>query len=228
MQAFKTRNTWQWAAWLACWALALCMAGAPLAASAGAYEDFMFAVKFDDVATVRELLRQGMDVNATAEARGETVMMLALRENSMKVFDLLLKSEDIQIEARAANGDSAVMIASFAGNLDGVKKLLAAGAQINRPGWTALHYAAAKGSVEIIALLLEHAAYIDAESPNKTTPLMMAASSGNIAAVKLLLDEGADLSLINEAGLNALDFAFHYEKPDIAEGLAYRMSLLKK
>jgi ankyrin repeat protein len=41
-------------------------------------------------------------------------------------------------------------------------------------------------------LLLEENAYIDAESPNKTTPLMMAAQYGSPAAVKLLLAEGAD------------------------------------
>lgn len=211
-----------------CWALAAGVAGLPAPARAGSYDDLMFAVKFDDVHAVRKLLRRGMDANSTDEARGETIMMIALRENSMRVFDLLLKSEEIRLEARAANGDTAIMIASFAGNLEGVEKLLAAGAQINRPGWTALHYAAAKGRLEIIALLLEHAAYIDAESPNKTTPLMMAASSGNIGAVKLLLDEGADLGLRNAAGLNALDFARHYEKPDIAEGLEHRMRLRKK
>lgn len=56
-------------------------------------------------------------------------------------------------------------------------------------------------------LLLEHHAYIDAESPNKTTPLMMAAQYGQFEVLELLLEEGADASLRNQQGLNAIDFA---------------------
>ena len=56
-------------------------------------------------------------------------------------------------------------------------------------------------------LLLENHAYIDAESPNGTTPLMMAAHYGTPAAVKLLLEAGADPTLKNQLGLTAIDFA---------------------
>ncbi|MEY4426695.1 MAG: hypothetical protein RL535_993, partial [Pseudomonadota bacterium] len=70
------------------------------------------------------------------------------------------------------------------------------------------------GHVEMIKLLLEHHAYIDTESPNKTTPLMMAAQYGSAQAVKLLLDEGADISLKNDLGMTALDFSRMAEKRD--------------
>jgi len=39
-------------------------------------------------------------------------------------------------------------------------------------------------------LLLDEHAYIDAASPNGTTPLMMAAHYGTPSAVKLLLEAG--------------------------------------
>ncbi|NCW41201.1 MAG: ankyrin repeat domain-containing protein, partial [Betaproteobacteria bacterium] len=58
-------------------------------------------------------------------------------------------------------------------------------------------------------LLLEHHAYIDAESPNGTTPLMMAAYYGTPEATKLLLEEGADPLIKNQQGLTALDFALN-------------------
>jgi ankyrin repeat protein len=63
-------------------------------------------------------------------------------------------------------------------------------------------------------LLLDESAYIDAESPNGTTPLMMAARYGSPEAVKLLIEEGADVHLKNQIGLTALDFAHQGKRPD--------------
>ena len=66
-------------------------------------------------------------------------------------------------------------------------------------------------------LLLEHHAYIDAQSPNGTTPLMMAASYGSPEAVKLLIESGADIHVRNQKGMTALDFARRAERPDSVE-----------
>lgn len=190
---------------------------------AGAYDDFFRAVKIDDARTVNSLLERGFDPNAIEPDRGDTGMILALRENSIKVFEALLNAQGINLEARARNGDNALMIACYQGNRPAVETLLARGAEVNKPGWTPLHYAAAIGNNEIVQMLLDKAAYIDAESPNKTTPLMMAARGGHIMTVKLLHDEGADATVKNELGMSAIDFAEKYNHKDIAEGLAYRL-----
>ena len=179
-------------------------------------EDFIVAVKFDDVNTVQALLKKGIDVNAGEPVRGETAMMIALRENSMQVFNALLEYPNTQLEVRANNGDTALMLASYLNNLPAVNRLIAAGAKINQTGWTALHYAAAVGNTEIMLVLLNKSAHVDAKSPNKTTPLMMAVRSGDTNAVQVLLDKGADLKLINDLNLTALDFAIQLEKKEIA------------
>jgi ankyrin repeat protein len=59
----------------------------------------------------------------------------------------------------------------------------------------------------MMRLLLEHDAYIDSEAANGTTPLMMAAFSTSPLAVKLLLEEGADPTLVDSANASALDMA---------------------
>ncbi|WP_242489919.1 ankyrin repeat domain-containing protein [Noviherbaspirillum cavernae] len=195
----------------------------PVTSHAGAYDDFFRAAKVDNASEIKALLARGLDPNIIEPQRGETGMILAIRENSMKVFDVLLNARDIDLEIKARNGDNALMIASFTGNKPVVEALLAKGAQVNRPGWTPLHYASLIGNNDIVRLLIENHAYIDAASPNKTTPIMMAALGGHILTVKLLLDEGADATLRNELGLSAIDIAAMHNHTDIAEGLTYRL-----
>lgn len=201
-------------------AVAACL---PRFALAGAYDDYFKAVKLDNVKQVRTLLERGIDPNTVEEERGETGLILALREDAARVFELLLNTRDVDLNARARNGDSALMIAAYKGNVQAVKALLDKGAEPNQTGWAALHYAAAVGNNQIVQMLLDHSAYIDAESPNQTTPIMMAARGGHILTVKLLLDEGADVTLKNGAGMTALDFARAGDFRDIVEGLTYRL-----
>ena len=176
-------------------------------AIAGAYDDYFSAVKIDNASAVTSLLRRGFDPNTVEPERGDTGLIVALRENSMKVFNVLLHAPNVNLEAKIRNGDTALMIAAFKENKPAVEALLNKGVQVNRPGWTALHYAAAVGNREIVSLLLEKYAYIDAESPNKTTPLMMAAQYGSEDSVRLLLEHGADPSRRNQRELSAADFA---------------------
>ncbi len=190
---------------------------------AGAYEDFFLAVKNDNAQAVKALLARGLDPNLIEAERNDTGLILALREEAMKVFMVLLNAEGIDIEAKSRNGDNALMIACYKGNKAAVEALLRKGSEVNRPGWAPLHYAAAIGSNEIVQLLLDKSAYIDAESPNKTTPIMMAARGGHIYTVKLLLDEGADATLKNDLGMTAIDFARNHGYKDIVEGLTYRL-----
>ena len=195
----------------------------PGIAFAGAYDDYFGAVKLDNIKLVRSLLQRGFDPNTVDEERGETGLIIAVREDAGKVFDLLLNTKDINLDARARNGDTALMMAAYKGRYDVAKVLLDKGAEPNQTGWAALHYAAAVGNNQIVQLLLDHSAYIDAESPNQTTPIMMAARGGHILTVKLLLDEGADLTLKNGADMTALDFARAGGFKDIVEGLTYRL-----
>lgn len=192
------------------------------AAWAGAYEDFFVAILRDDPDAITDLLRRGFDPN-TRNPKGEVGLAVALHNGSAKAFAALLASRTVDVEARNAADESPLMLAALKGNIDAVQALIARNADVNKTGWAPLHYAASAGSsqhTQIIALLLEHHAYIDATSPNGTTPLMMAAHYGSTASVQLLLDEGADPTLKNQLGLTAIDFALRVSRAESAAKIA--------
>jgi uncharacterized protein len=175
-------------------------------ASAATLEDLKAAVASKNTVQVERLLRSGLNVNAPLE-NGNAALHIALFEDATEVAENLVKTPGVNLDMKNAMDETPLMIAANRGNERLIDSLLKRGAQVNKPGWTALHYAAGIGHSAIVAKLLERYAYIDAESPNKTTPLMMAARAGHSATVKLLIDEGADSKLKNEAGLSAADMA---------------------
>ena len=188
-------------------------------AQAGSYDDFFRAIKQDNAGKVKELLVRGFDAN-TVDPKGQSGLLVALMEPSPKTAQVLAEWPKTDPNQLNAKGESVLMLAALKGNLQLVDKLIKKGGDVNKTGWTPLHYAASNGHTDIISLLLEKNAYIDAESPNGSTPLMMAAMYGSTAAVKLLLQEGADTSIKNQRELTALDFAKRGNRPDAAEAIA--------
>ena len=178
---------------------------------AGAFDDFFKAIVFDQVPVVGNLIYRGMDPNTPTE-KGEPALVFAVRSGAPKTVAYLLKQPGIQIDATNMADETALMLAANANDLASANLLIEAGASVNRPNWTPLHYAASKGHTAMIRLLIENDAYIDAESPNGTTPLMMAAYYASPNAVKLLLEEGADPLLRNQGGQTALDMALVKDK----------------
>ncbi|HCY15491.1 MAG: hypothetical protein A2Z93_01785 [Curvibacter sp. GWA2_64_110] len=187
--------------------------------NAGSYEDFFTAVARDDAPAVSSLLQRGFDPN-TPNPAGEHGLMLALRSPAPKVIAVLLAWPKTNVEVRNRQDESPLMIASIKGMTEIVSQLLDKDADVNKSGWTPLHYAATAGHLQIMNLLLEHHAYIDAASPNGSTPLMMAAMYGTPSAVKLLLEAGADPLLKNDLGLTAIDFAQRANRQESADIIA--------
>jgi uncharacterized protein len=188
-------------------------------AKAGSYEDFFVAIKQDNPAAIMVLLQRGFDPN-TPDPAGLSGLYVALRDSSLKAAQALIDWPKTNLEVRTAEDESPLMMAALKGHLELARKLIGKDADVNKTGWTPLHYAATGGHVAIIELLLERHAYIDAESPNGTTPLMMAAHYGSPAAVKALLEAGADPMLKNQLGLTAIDFAHRAGRQDSAELVA--------
>ena len=174
--------------------------------NAGSYDDFITALHFDRPEVVEKLLVRGFDPN-TPNEKGVAGLLVAIQSESPKSAMVLAKHPQTQVNTQNSQGETPLMLAAINNQLDLAKALIQRGADINKPGWTPLHYAATRGHREMMRLLLDNEAYIDSESANGTTPLMMAAYYASPLAVKLLLEEGADPVLVNSANVSALDMA---------------------
>jgi ankyrin repeat protein len=182
---------------------------------AGSYEDFFSAIERDDAPAVAQLIRLGFDPN-TPSPQGLHPLFAAINAPAPKVAHALAQAPATKVDLRNAHDETPLMMASIKGMDVLVKLLIDRDADVNKTAWTPLHYAASNSRLVVMNMLLDHHAYIDAPSPNGTTPLMMAAMYGSPSAVKLLLEAGADPTIKNDLGLSAIDFALRDSKQESA------------
>lgn len=202
--------------------LAQAAPAAPRAPDAAELTRFFRAVQLDDAKTVQAMLGATVNANQLNPLGGEPGLVLALREDAMRVMQVFLDHPGTNLEAKAVNGNTALMMAAFKRKREAVEKLLAKGAKVNQSGWTALHYAAAAGDDEIVKILLGRGAKIDAVSPLRSgayTPLMMAAREGKDGTALLLIAKGAKASLKNSEGLTAEQLAERAGKTRVAQAI---------
>lgn len=177
---------------------------------------FLNAVRNNDVKAVEKALNAGMDPNVT-DHNGQSALIIALQSEALQVADILIAYPGTKLNYLNSNDESALMFAVIKGFVPQVQALIARGAYVNKTGWTPLHYACTQKELSLVELLIESFAYIDAWSPNHTTPLMMAAQYGTDEQVRFLLESGADPTLKNQLGLNAYDFAIQAQRTKAAE-----------
>jgi ankyrin len=190
----------------ALWIAAISLCGIAVAAGPSPVAD---AAMRGDRSAVRLLGEQKADVNAP-QADGATAIQWAAYRNDLEMANLLI-SAGADVRAANRDGATALSLAALNGNARMIERLLAAGADPNERGpngETPLMYAARNGNVEALRALLDHNAEVNArEKLRGTTALMWAAEQAHPAAVKLLLEGGANAA----AGSN----------PDSKGGTAY-------
>jgi ankyrin repeat protein len=191
----------------------------PAAFARDALQSFGLAVRANDVSFVRQMPELGLN-ERTRDDLSNNLLMLAIRDDGEALVLALLKQPAWQslevLNYQNQLGETALMIAAVKGSVPVARALIGLGAEVNRAGWTPMHYAATSGQVEIIRLLAEKSAYIDAASPNKTTPLMMAARFNHRPAAAALIELGADPTQTNESGFTARDYAKELNNKDLA------------
>ncbi|WP_420421103.1 ankyrin repeat domain-containing protein [Simkania sp.] len=112
-------------------------------------------------------------------------------------------------------GQTALHVATVAGDENAIATLLKAGADIHakdEDGYTPIHAAAEERHVNAIELLLSNSANIQATDQDGCTPLHIAALFGYVNAIKTLFSKGADIHALDQKGdtpLHAAAFEGH-------------------
>jgi ankyrin repeat protein len=167
-----------------------------LSVSAGlgaAGSDVADAIMRGDLAAARALVKKGTDVNA-AQRDGATALHWAVYRDSAEAVDLLLRAG----AKSAANreGMTPLAMAAIYGHAPLVDRLLKAGADAKSQGpngETMVMFAARNGNPDVIRLLVEAGANVNAREPLRgTTALMWAIEQRHPEAVAALLQAGAD------------------------------------
>ena len=174
------------------------LAVAMLASAAPVDAELSIAAMKGDMATVRSLLEESVDVNAS-QGDGTTALHWAAHRNDVDMARLVLEA-GADVAAKTRLGEmTPLFMAAKSGNAAIVELLIEAGADANSVnteiGTTSLMLAAASGSVDAVNTLLDAGAEVDRKDINQgQTALMFAAAPGRVDVIKLLAERGADLN----------------------------------
>jgi hypothetical protein len=121
---------------------------------------------------------------------------------------VLLLSLSVAGCTRHSFPESTLIGAARSGNVESIKRLVAAGADVNQRGgsnnWTAVMHAVHKNQRGSVEALLDEGADANARTADGSTALMMAAGYGYTDIVEILLAHGADAAVEADGGWNAL------------------------
>ena len=155
------------------------------------------------------------NINADSkDGRGRTPLWMASWKGHVRVVELLLKRNTVEVDVGATDLCTPLVIAATEGHAEVVKLLLETGkVDVNtkhRRGWTPLERACWEGFEEVVRLLLDAGADANAQGGIYGDALYAASYRGYEKIVKLLLDAGANANAQGGVYSNALQAASHH------------------
>eukprot|EP00300_Choanocystis_sp_HF-7_P010973 c17242_g1_i2.p1 GENE.c17242_g1_i2~~c17242_g1_i2.p1 ORF type:complete len:282 (+),score=48.19 c17242_g1_i2:33-878(+) len=173
---------------------------------------------------IRLLHEFGSDLNKPRE-NGCTPLYIAAANGHIEAVTTLHEL-GANINTPATNGATSVFVAAEFGHVDVLLALHSFGADVNASkfddGGSPVYMATQQGHTEILRTLHQLGADIHKPLFNGDTPLMVAASHGQVGTLQLLIQYGAVLGARNLAGQTAHDWAANQEIIEILDAVMAR------
>ncbi|UYO95385.1 ankyrin repeat domain-containing protein [Pollutimonas sp. M17] len=189
-----------------------------MAAHAANPSNWWVDIANDRAGSIKTMLARGADPNEISP-KGQPAIMQAIRDGAWDVYDVLAANPKTALNAINVNRETPLMYLAVVGETKRAQELIRRGAMVNRLGWTPLQYAASKGHLDTVKMLVANKATVNAPGPDGTTALMMAAYGGSEPVVRFLLESGADATMQNLQKQDAADWARLKKHTALAEKL---------
>ena len=156
------------------------------------------------------LLKQAAPYTINAVTiNGDTVAHLMAKNGFVSLLADLIKEQSPLLFIKNNHGKYPIHIAILNRQLKAVQTLMTVpnmGTLCDAEKRTPLHYAAVYGDADMIKTCIGDGSYLNARDSYEKTPVMSAKRSGNFAAVKLLVELGADEQTTDEEDFAILDY----------------------
>ncbi|XP_067653124.1 ankyrin-3-like [Haliotis asinina] len=156
------------------------------------------------------LLDSGGDPSVV-NSDGNNALYFACSTADGEIVKNLLKLDLVDINCRGSDGMTPLLLAARYNTHDVFELLLENGADpslVNGDGNNVLHFACMADDEEIVKHILEpHLVDINSRGFNKMTPLLLSAEHSACDVFEMLLDNGADPSVVDSDGNNVLHLA---------------------
>ncbi len=184
-------------------------------------------LKGGELGRVSALVAAGADIRYRTE-NGYDALIDAVHgpEETLLAMLRLLIGQGVELSGVSNYGESGLSVLSRLGRFDGVRLLLEAGADRRHLGWTALHAAAALGSLDDVRASL--GADLEALDSWERTPFLLAVLAGDIPKAALLLESGAKADARGRCGCPPLSYAVQGGHPAMARWLLERGADLRQ
>jgi uncharacterized protein len=161
------------------------------------------AILQNNVGLVRSILNQTQfNPNNLRNKDGKTPLMVAACENCPDVVKYLVELPNVNIDLQDNDGESALYQAASIGNVEVVKILINANANVescNKENITPLIIAAYNGHYDVCRVLIDRGyASVNFQDNSNKTALSLASYEGHIDAVKVLLARGANVHITDQ------------------------------
>lgn len=147
---------------------------------------FQYALDGNNLKVLKILIQAGVEVSSKSTLGGNSALHHAVEAEDESMVEFLLESG---ADANARNDVHTTVLghAINLGNLEIVKKLIAAGADVHnsgvRSGKTALHLAAALNDVTTIQNLISQGVNVNVRNKHGQTPLHYACLNSNLSSI---------------------------------------------